>query len=127
MSDQQLMNHLRFDESDLRVNRNGGISEKQKVRLQKVEADAKRGSLLGSVGNFFIALIGLGAAAVCTYEMMKNDLGLRPQAQHHTRNIIALLFEQSRGHRRIHTARHGDDNFLFCHKLGDYTARCVNI
>ena len=78
MSDQQLMNHLRFDESDLQINRNGGISEKQKVRLQKVEADAKRGSLLGSVGNFFIVLMGLGAAAVYTYEMMKNDLGLRP-------------------------------------------------
>jgi hypothetical protein len=63
MSDPQLMNLLKFDESDLQANRNGSISEGQMVRLQKMEANAKKVSLLGCAGNFFVALIGLGAAA----------------------------------------------------------------
>ncbi len=67
MSDPQLMNLLKFDESELQVNRNGHISKKQKARLQKMESDAKKVSLLGCAGNFFVALIGLGAA---TFMMM---------------------------------------------------------
>lgn len=62
MNDQQLMNLLKFDESDLQANRNGRISEKQTMRLQKMESTAKKQSLLGSAGNFFVALIGVGGA-----------------------------------------------------------------
>jgi hypothetical protein len=35
MSDQELMNYFTFDESDLQANRNGQISEQQKVRVLK--------------------------------------------------------------------------------------------
>ncbi len=35
MSDQDLMNYFKFDESDLQANRNGEISEKQKARIMK--------------------------------------------------------------------------------------------
>ncbi len=62
MNDPQLMNLLKFDESDLQTNRSGSISEKQTMRLQKMESTAKRQSLLGSAGNFFVALIGVGGA-----------------------------------------------------------------
>jgi len=64
MNGQQLMNLLKFEESDLRLNRSGRISEKQSAQLNEMESTAKRQSLLGSVGNFFMALVGLGGAAL---------------------------------------------------------------
>ncbi len=70
MDAQQLMRLLNFDEADLQTNRNGHISEKQNARLQKMEASAKKMSLLGCAGNFLVALIGVGGA----FAMMGNAL-----------------------------------------------------
>ncbi len=76
MSDQQLMNLLKFDEVELQANRNGRLSEKQKVRLQKMEAVDKRRSFLGCAGNAFVALIGLGGAATHIVTMTREGSGL---------------------------------------------------
>ncbi len=71
MSNPQLMKFLNFNEADLQTNRNGQISEKQKARLQEIEAEAKRRTLLGVAGNFVVALIGLGGVL---YAMTIDDL-----------------------------------------------------
>ena len=64
MSDQQLMNHLGFDESELQANRNGRISEKQKARLQIKETGSKTGALFLGLVFLGSALLGLGIAIV---------------------------------------------------------------
>ena len=64
MNGKQLMNLLKFEEADLQMNRNGRISERQSIWLNKMESIAKRQALLGSLGNLFMALIGLGGAAL---------------------------------------------------------------
>lgn len=64
MSDQQLMNHLGFDESELQANRNGRISEKQKARLQIKETGSKTGALILGLVCLVSALIGLGVGTL---------------------------------------------------------------
>jgi hypothetical protein len=60
MTDQKLMILLRFDESDLLLNKKGQISEKQKQRLRLMETGSKAGALfLGSI-MILSALIGVG-------------------------------------------------------------------
>ena len=71
MSDSPLMRALSFNELDLEANRNGRISNDQNLRLQKIEADAKKSSFLGSAGNFLVAAIGLTGAA---FAMLGDDL-----------------------------------------------------
>ncbi len=60
-----LMNELRFDESELQLNKKGQLSEKQKQNLQIKESGAKAGSLF--LGGIFmlssLAGVGLGAYA----------------------------------------------------------------
>lgn len=67
MSDQKLMTHFRFDESELHANRSGRISEKQKERLQIKESGAKIGSLF--LGGIFMlsALLGLGIGGFAVF------------------------------------------------------------
>ena len=40
---------------------------------------------------------------------------LRPQAQHHPDDLVALLLEQSRGNGTIYTTRHSNDDFIRVH------------
>ncbi len=60
-----LMNQLRFDESELQLNKRGRLSEKQRQHLQIKESGAKAGSLF--LGGIFmlssLAGVGLGAYA----------------------------------------------------------------
>lgn len=72
MSNPQLMKLLNFDESDLQANRNGRITERQMARLDEMEVTAKKQSFLGSAGNFFMALIGLGGAVWFVMTMNTN-------------------------------------------------------
>ncbi len=64
MSDQQLMNYFKFDESDLQANRNGQFTEKQRTHMIK---DSKSNGILDNLGAYifiFIALIGVAVALV---------------------------------------------------------------
>lgn len=65
MSNQMLMSQLRFDESELQLNKKGQLSEKQKQHLQIKESGAKAGSLI--LGGIFMlaafAGVALGAYA----------------------------------------------------------------
>jgi hypothetical protein len=67
MNDPQLMTRLRFNESELLLNQNGKLSEKQKERLQIKESGAKAGALF--LGLIFVgaALLGFGIAAVTAF------------------------------------------------------------
>ena len=62
MNNPQLMEQLRFNASDLQLNRNGRLSEKQKETLQLKEKGAKAGSLFLGLIFTGAALLGLGIA-----------------------------------------------------------------
>ena len=62
MYDEQLMKFFEFDQSELEINRRGGLSEKQKKRLAQREAGAKGCSIALGVLLLGVALIGVAIA-----------------------------------------------------------------
>jgi hypothetical protein len=74
MNDPQLMNLLKFDESDLQTNRNRRLSEKQKARLIKNEKGEKGRAVGMGVFIFIIALIGPAIALGMTLSVGSENL-----------------------------------------------------
>ena len=74
MTDQQLMNFLDFDESELQANRNNRLSEKQKTRLIKEECGQKGCSTILGVFLLIIAFIGVAIAYVAVTEAGRENL-----------------------------------------------------
>jgi hypothetical protein len=58
--DEQLMKFFDFDEAELQANRNNGLSEKQKVRLEKEDRSQKGCSVFGGIFLFALGLAGIG-------------------------------------------------------------------
>ena len=67
------MKLLNFDESELQVNRNGRLSEKQKARLIKEEKSQKGCAVTGGVLLFGIALIGVAVAVIFVPAIINED------------------------------------------------------
>jgi hypothetical protein len=75
MQDQKLMDHFKFDESDLQANRNGQLTEKQKGRLVKEDKRDKTWSVIG--GGFLILIGLLGLVIAIAAGMADPDWGFR--------------------------------------------------
>lgn len=76
MIDVSLMNILQFDETELQLNKNGLVSEKQKQRLQIKESGSKAGALfLGSI-MMLSALVGIGLGAATGFGWLVPEGGL---------------------------------------------------
>ncbi len=73
MHDEQLMRVFKFDAEELEINRQGGLSPKQKARLKQQAAGAKGCAVTLGVLLLGVALIGLAIAFVAVPEMASFD------------------------------------------------------
>ncbi|MBN8581847.1 MAG: hypothetical protein J0L96_14355 [Anaerolineae bacterium] len=76
MEEQTLMDYFHFDETDLNLNRNGQLSEKQKTRLTAELNSNSKGRTRFAYFMFFLALIGV-AIAVGVWFIPDSGLGMR--------------------------------------------------
>ncbi len=76
MKSEELMKYFNFDESELDANRNGRLSEKQSIRLQKKETRAKKGSIGLGVVYLVIAILGPSIAIGANFLAVKEEPGL---------------------------------------------------
>ncbi len=75
MADQQLMDYFKFDMDDLRANEQGDFTDKQRARLIQEDKSNRTWSMVGAIGLFLIAAIGLGGAILAVTQ--DNDLGFK--------------------------------------------------
>ncbi len=75
MADQHLMDYFNFDMDDLQANEKGDFTDKQRARLVKEDKSSRTWSMVGAIGVFLIAAIGLGGALLAVTQ--DNDLGFK--------------------------------------------------
>jgi hypothetical protein len=75
MSNPQLMDYFKFDQTDLEANRNGRFTEKQRQRLVQEDKSNRTWSRVGGLGLLLIAAIGFFGAVFAV--IMDDDWGFR--------------------------------------------------
>jgi hypothetical protein len=76
MENKNLMEYFKFDESDLNANRNGSLTEKQKIRLTDELRSARRKKTILAYSMFLLGAIGV-VGAVAIWFIPGSSWGLR--------------------------------------------------